>query len=66
MLFRSWNLANLEVPFQSLGKLDLEGTAAIEGSDAFTVFPEYFRSAEDYSDGVMVTFAPSPVNSFTQ
>lgn len=56
-----WNLANLEVPFESLGQLDLEGTAAIEGSEAFSVFPEYFRSAEDYSDGVMVTFAPESV-----
>ena len=56
-----WNLANLEVPFESLGQLDLEGTAVIEGNPSFSVFPEYFRSAEDYSDGVMVTFAPEMV-----
>jgi MYXO-CTERM domain-containing protein len=52
------NLANLEVPIVSLGVLDLEGTATIEGSDAFSVFPEYFQATEDYQDGIVVTFAP--------
>lgn len=52
------DLANLEVPLSNLGALGLEGTAHIEGGDAFSVYPTYFYASEDRTDGVVVTFAP--------
>lgn len=53
------DLANLEVPLGNLGLLDVEGTAWVEGDAAFSVFPSYFQAAEDATDGVMVTWAPT-------
>ena len=52
------NLSNAEIPITNLGELFLEGTAWIEGSDAFSVFPDYFLASEDATDGLVVTFAP--------
>lgn len=52
------NLANAEIPLSNLGELFLEGTATIEGSSAFSVYPEYFLANEASTDGVVVTFAP--------
>jgi len=53
-------LANLEMPLGNLGRLDVEGTAWVEGGEgAFTVFPAYFQAAPDATDGVMVTWAPT-------
>lgn len=52
------DLANLQVPLSNLGALGLEGTAHIEGGDAFSVYPNYFYAEEDRTDGVVVTFAP--------
>jgi hypothetical protein len=52
------DLANLEVPLTNLGVLGLEGTAHIEGGDAFSVYPQYFYATEANTDGVVVTFAP--------
>jgi MYXO-CTERM domain-containing protein len=52
-------LANLQLPLENLGRLDLEGTLAIEGSQAFSVFPETFQAGEGIADGAVVTFAPS-------
>jgi MYXO-CTERM domain-containing protein len=53
------NLSNSEIPIENLGELFLEGTATIVGSDAFTVYPDYFLANEAATDGVVITFAPS-------
>lgn len=52
------DLANLEVPLSNIGVLGLEGTAHIEGGDAFSVYPNYFYASDGQTDGVVVTFAP--------
>ncbi|MEZ4318620.1 MAG: MYXO-CTERM sorting domain-containing protein [Myxococcota bacterium] len=52
------NLRNLTFPLRNLGAMGLEGTAWIEGSDAFSVWPQYFYATEGNTDGVVVTFEP--------
>jgi MYXO-CTERM domain-containing protein len=52
------NLSNVEIPLSNLGELFLEGTASIEGSSAFTVYPDYFLAIEAATDGVVITFMP--------
>lgn len=52
------NLAQLNVPIENIGLLPLEGTVRVEGSDAITVFPEYFFADAGAIDGVVVTFSP--------
>lgn len=54
-------IANAEIPLNNLGEWYLEGTARIEGSSAFSVYPDTFLANDGASDGVMVTFAPSEV-----
>ena len=56
-------LANANVGFPNLGALALEGTARIEGSDAFGVWPEDLVALEGQTDGVVVTFMPFEVGS---
>ncbi|MCB9675700.1 MAG: hypothetical protein H6737_11320 [Alphaproteobacteria bacterium] len=55
------NLRNLEIPLRNLGVLGLEGTAWVEGSDTFGVWPQYFYATEGNTDGLVVTFAPDAV-----
>ncbi|MCA9566441.1 MAG: hypothetical protein KC656_01305 [Myxococcales bacterium] len=50
---------NVEIPLQNMGDLVLEGTARVEGGDAFSVWPPYFAATTDQTAGVVVTFAPS-------
>lgn len=52
------NLSNVEIPLDNLGELFLEGYVTVEGSDAFTVYPDYFLANAAATDGVVVTFAP--------
>ncbi len=58
-------LGNLAVPLLNVGRLDLEGTARIEGDAAFTVYPTAFYAAPDVEDGVVVTYTPSDAGSHT-
>jgi MYXO-CTERM domain-containing protein len=51
-------LGNLQVPLLNEGRLDLEGTARIEGDAAFTVYPTAFYAAPGIEDGVVVTYTP--------
>lgn len=53
------NLANLELSLDNLGLLDLEGWLYIDGSDAFSVFPDYAHASPENADGTVVTFAPT-------
>jgi MYXO-CTERM domain-containing protein len=53
-------LANLQLPLTNAGRMDLEGTLAIEGGNgAFSVFPDYFQASASGTDGAVVTFAPT-------
>lgn len=58
-------LGNLPVPLLNVGRLDLEGTARIEGDAAFTVYPTAFYAAPDVEDGVVVTYTPTDAGSHT-
>ena len=49
-------LINYAVPIKNIGYLMLEGTAALQGREEFTVFPEYFLANTDQEDGVMIAF----------
>lgn len=50
---------SVEVPLLNDGSLLLEGTATIEGSGDFTVFPETFSALPGSTDGVVVSFRPN-------
>lgn len=52
-------LANLQVPLSNVGDMDVEGTAWIEGGEAFSVWPTYFYASPDQTDGLVVTYAPT-------
>ncbi len=52
-------VANLPVPLASVGNLAVYGTATIEGTGEFTVYPDQFNALSGTSDGVQVTFAPT-------
>lgn len=54
-------IANLEIPIDNLGDLLLQGTARIEGSADFSVYPETFGALPGDSDGLVVTYAPTVV-----
>ena len=56
-------LRTVNIPIQNLGNLALQGTASIEGSGAFTVFPTQFNAAPGTADGLVVTFAPTEVGA---
>ena len=56
-------LRTVNIPIQNIGNLALQGSAAIEGSADFTVFPTQFNAAPGTSDGLVVTFAPSEVGA---
>jgi uncharacterized protein (TIGR03382 family) len=56
---------NLEIALKNVGRLDLEGTATIDGDAAFTVFPEYFSASADNTDGLVVTFTPTDAGQHT-
>ncbi len=56
---------NLQVPLLNVGRLDLEGTARIEGDAAFTVFPTTFSAAPDVEDGVVITYTPTDEGDHT-
>ena len=58
-------LGNLHVPLLNVGRMDLEGTAHIEGDEAFTVFPTTFSAAPDVEDGVVVTYTPTDEGDHT-
>ncbi|MBN2798682.1 MAG: hypothetical protein JXX28_05985 [Deltaproteobacteria bacterium] len=53
------NLSNAFVDFSNIGYMDLEGWVSIEGSDAFTVYPEYVHATQGNIDGVVVTYEPT-------
>ena len=52
------SLANMELPFKSIGVMDVEGWVRVEGSDDLSVYPEYFFASPGNTDGVVITFAP--------
>jgi len=56
-------LRTVNIPIENIGNLSLQGTASIEGSAAFTVFPTQFNAAPGTSDGLVVTFAPTEVGA---
>lgn len=56
-------IANLEVPIDNLGDLLLQGTARIEGSADFSVYPETFGALPGEADGLVVTYAPTAVGA---
>lgn len=58
-------LGNLQVPLYNVGRMDLEGTARIEGDAAFTVYPTTFSAAPDVEDGVVVTYTPTDEGDHT-
>lgn len=49
-------IANLDVPIHNDGSLLLTGTARVEGSADFSVFPTDFTAIPGGEDGVVVTF----------
>lgn len=53
------NFSNEQMEFENIGLLDLEGWVSIEGSEAFSVYPEYLHATEGNIDGLVVTFAPT-------
>lgn len=59
------DLANVQVPLENVGDLDLEGVVRIEGDPAFTVYPEFFLAGADVEDGVVVTYAPADEGTHT-
>jgi uncharacterized protein (TIGR03382 family) len=59
------DLADLHVPAENVGLLDLEGTAHIEGDAAFSVYPEYFYASPGSADGIVVSFAPTTPGEHT-
>ena len=59
------NLSNLLIPIEDAGLLTLLGYASIEGSEAFSVYPEVFYATEDLEDGIVVTFEPFQVGQET-
>lgn len=52
------NLRNLELPLYNDGRMDLAGTARIEGSAWIKVYPATFFAAPGGDDGLVVTFEP--------
>lgn len=56
--------AVLELPIENIGAMDLEGTAYIDGSGYFTVYPEYFQAGPGFTDGVVVSFTPGAEGDF--
>ncbi len=56
-------LRTVNIPIENVGNLALQGTASIEGSTAFTVFPTQFNAAPGTSDGLVVTFAPGELGA---
>lgn len=52
-------LGQLDVPIDNLGDLMLSGSARIEGSSDFTVYPETFGALPGAGDGLVVSFAPT-------
>lgn len=52
-------VASVDVPVANEGSLLLEGTARIEGSTDFSVFPPSFSATPGSTDGVVVSFLPS-------
>jgi MYXO-CTERM domain-containing protein len=56
-------LRTVNIPIQNIGNLSLQGSASIEGSAAFTVFPTQFNAAPGTSDGLVVTFEPTEIGA---
>ncbi len=52
-------LQNLDLPIDNEGMLSLTGTARIEGSEDFRVYPTTFTALPGGADGLVVTFAPT-------
>lgn len=56
---------SLNLPVENLGRLPVEATFEIRGSDSFTVFPENAYALPEDADGVVVTFAPEAIGETT-
>lgn len=52
------NLSNFFVDFSNIGYLDLEAWVSVEGSENFTVYPEYVHATRGNIDGVVITYSP--------
>jgi MYXO-CTERM domain-containing protein len=52
-------VSNLQVPLEDVGDLAVYGTATIEGTGEFSVYPDQFNALPGTTDGVVVTFAPT-------
>lgn len=60
-------LGTVDLPLHNAGDLAVEGTARIEGSDAFTVYPDTFTALPGGDDGLVVSFSPTstgPIEAF--
>lgn len=58
-------LGNYTLPIDNLGALLLQGTVAVDGNAAFTVWPETLAALPEGADGVVVTFSPTAVGEST-
>jgi len=52
-------LVNLEIPFENVGLMGLEGSIRIDGDGSYTVYPDTIYAQPGAGDGVVVTFAPN-------
>lgn len=53
------DVTNLEVPFDNIGALLLQGTLRIEGDPSFTVWPDTLAAIPAGGTGFVVTYAPT-------
>ncbi len=58
-------IADLDVPIGNDGSLSAYGTATIQGSSDFTVFPTTFDAMPGTEDGLVVTYAPTASGDVT-
>lgn len=57
-------VANVQIPLENTGLLELEGGAALFGSPYFLVYPNAFLAAPGTTDGLVLTFEPQVSGDF--
>lgn len=64
-LVATGDVTNIEVPFDNLGALLLQGDLRIEGDASFSVWPDSLAALPDDGSGFVITYAPTAAGQHT-